>query len=91
MLHQQHGYLWTVPNITYLEADIPPLYFRWKLAGVFDMLPNLVKIGNTYSHLLKEGETVIVGLVLMHLDGQTPSQNGNNAKAPLRGNEIMSV
>ena len=55
------------------------------------MLPNLVKIRNTYSHLQKKGETVIAGLVLMHLDGQTPSQNGNNANALLRGNEIISV
>ena len=91
MLHPQCGYLQTVPNITYLEADIPPLYFRWKLAGVFDVLPNLVEIGNTYSHLQKEGETVIAGLVLTCLDGQTPSQNGNNVDALLRGNEIISV
>ena len=55
------------------------------------MLPNLVKIGNTYSHLQEEGETVIVGLVLMHLDGQMPSQNGNNVNMLLRGNEIISV
>ena len=91
MLHPQHGYLQTVPNIAYLEADIPPLYFHWKLAGVFDVLPNLVEIGNTHSHLQKEGETVIVGLVLMHLDGQMPSQNGNNVGTLLRGNEIISV
>ena len=55
------------------------------------MLPNLLKIGNTYSHLQKEGETVIAGLVLMHLDGQMPSQNGNNADVLLRGNEILTV
>ena len=55
------------------------------------MLSNLVKIGNTYNHLLKEGETVIAGLILTHLDGQMPSQNGNNADAQLRGNEIISV
>ena len=91
MLHPKHGYLQTVPNIAYLEADIHPLYFHWKLAGVFDMLQNLVKIGNTYSHLQKDGETVIAGLVLMHLDGQTPSQNCNNVNALLRGNEIISV
>ena len=46
---------------------------------------------HTYSHLQKEGETVIVGPVLMHLDGQTPSQNGNNADTLLRENEIISV
>ena len=34
---------------------------------------------------------VIVGPVLMHLDGQTPSQKGNNADMLLRGNEIISV
>ena len=55
------------------------------------MLPSLVEIGNTHSHLQKEGETVIVGLVLMHLDGQMPSQNGNNVGTLLRGNEIISV
>ena len=91
MLHLQHGYLWTIPNITYLEANIPPLHFHQKLAGVFHMLPNLIKIRNTYRHLQEEGETVIVGLVLMHLDGQTPSQNGNNANALLRENEIISI
>ena len=91
MLHPQHRYLRTVPNIAYLEADIPPLYFHWKLAGVYDVLLNLVKIWNTYSHLQKEGETVIAGPVLMHLDGQTPSQNGNNADVLLKGNKIISV
>ena len=55
------------------------------------MLLNLVEIWNTYSHLQKEGEMVIAGPVLMRLDGQTPSQNGNNADALLRGNEIISV
>ena len=75
MLHLQRGYLWTVLDIAYLEADIPPLYFHW----------------NAYSHLQKERETVIAGLVLMHLDGQTSSQNGNNADVLLRRNEIVSV
>ena len=91
MLHLQDGYLRTVPNVAYLEADIPPLYFNWKLAFVFDVLPNLVKIGNTYSHLQEEGETVIVGLVLRCLDGQMPSQNGNDADMLLRGKDIISV
>ena len=74
-----------------MEANIPLLHFHQKLAGVFDVLPNLVKIRNTYSHLQEEGETVIAGLVLMHLDGQTPLQNGNNVSALLRGNEIVTV
>ena len=64
MLHLQCGYLWTVLNITYLEANIPPLHFHWKLAGVLDVLPNLVEVRNTYSHLQEEGGTVIVGLIL---------------------------
>ena len=55
------------------------------------MLPNLIEIWNTYSHLQKEGGTFIAGLVLTHLDGQMPSQNGNNANVLLRGNEIISV
>ena len=52
------------------------------------MLPNLVEIWNTYNHLQKGRRD---GPLLMHLDGQTPSRNGNNADALLRGNEIISV